>query len=155
MRTPGILVAVTIAFAAAACGGRAEKSGAGARASPSAPASTIASSSTPGATGVPNLICEVVMVDPANRRIVVRTPSAAGGTAVREKSLAVSGPALAALPGLKPKDQVAVVCEESAFVPRSPGPAGGNDGIGPVATGEELDTCTTVSSLTKIAAPLR
>jgi hypothetical protein len=154
MRTRGILVAITIAIAAAGCD-RAQKRGASASASPSAPASTGASA-TPVPSGVPSLICEVVMVDPANRRIVLRTPSASGGgTAVRERSLPVSGPALEALPTLRPKDQVAVVCADSAAVPRSTGPAGGNDGIGPVATGEELATCDTVISLTKVATPVQ
>jgi hypothetical protein len=154
MRTPRILVAVPIALAVAGCGRRGENSAAGA--SPSTAASADASSRTPVPTVVPSLICEVVLVDPANRRIVLRTPSASGaGTAVREKRLAVSGPALEALPSLKPRDQVAVVCEESAAVPRGTPPAGGNDGIGPVATGEELDTCTTVISLVKIATPLQ
>jgi len=157
LRTP--LACLTIAVAAAGCGRRGEESRAGA--SPD-----ISTAALPG-----SFPAEVVMVDLGKDRLVLRTPGASGaGTSVRERSLPVSGSAKATLPTLKPRDQVVVACAENAAgpsaAPSSPatassggprdiGPAGGNDGIGPIAAGDELATCATVVSVTKVATSLQ
>jgi hypothetical protein len=142
MRIRTLLACITIAVAAG-CGRRAEESRAGA--SPD-----ISTAALPG-----SFPAEVVMVDPGKHRIVLSTAGASGaGISVRERSLPVSGSATAMLSSLKARDQVVVACADNAAGP-SAAPAGGNDGIGPIATGDELATCATVVSVTKVATPLQ
>jgi hypothetical protein len=165
MRIRTLLACITIAVGAAGCGRRAEESRAGA--SPD-----ISTAALPG-----SFPAEVVMVDPGKHRIVLSTAGASGaGISVRERSLPVSDSATAMLSGLKARDQVVVACADNAAspsagpasappapsssassssLPRDIGPAGGNDGIGPIATGDELATCTTVVSVTRVATPLQ
>jgi len=160
MRIRTLLACITFAVAAG-CGRRAEESRAGA--SPD-----ISTAALPG-----SFPAEVVMVDPGEHRIVLSTAGASGaGISVRERSLPVSGSATAMLSSLRARDQVVVACADNAAgpsaapasaspapsssaAPRDIGPAGGNDGIGPIATGDELATCATVVSVTKVATPLQ
>jgi hypothetical protein len=161
MRGSGVLLSITLVLAVG-CGPRSDT-----RADAASPAAGAAAPVTdpaleapsPGAPG--SFAAEVAGVDVKEGRIVLRNPSASGaGASAGEKSVPVAESARPLLSSLKPGDQVVVACDPPSQTPvarrRDIAPAGGNDGIGPIAPDSDaLRRCTAVASLMRVAEPLR
>jgi hypothetical protein len=158
MRGSGFLLAIGLVLPVG-CGSKSDT-----RPAASASAAGQGASAPGGATSAAapgRFTSEVVAVDAKEGRIVLRNASASGGGASAwEKSIPVVEGARGQLSTLKAGDQVVVACQptgsQTAATPARPrdiGPAGGNDGVGPIAPdSDDLRTCTAVVSLIPVAS---